>query len=82
MGYILQSGEDYYWGDLMIDHICKITKPTTLPGILHTLATEGDKALKKRRLKLVEDVWENEDIEEAADRWKLPEGEDLFKPIG
>ncbi|PLB46180.1 hypothetical protein P170DRAFT_262392 [Aspergillus steynii IBT 23096] len=30
MGYILQSGEEFYWGDLMIDYIFLITKPKTL----------------------------------------------------
>ncbi|KAK1141258.1 hypothetical protein N8T08_009297 [Aspergillus melleus] len=68
MGFILKDGDEYFWGDLMIDHISKITTPTELSEILEVIAAGGIKALRRKRVKPVRDIWGPEDDEEWAER--------------
>lgn len=62
MCFIIESGNNYYWGDYMIDNVFLITKPKTLREILHTIATKGDGALRTRKVESVELDEEEADV--------------------
>ncbi|KAH8432230.1 uncharacterized protein LDX57_009868 [Aspergillus melleus] len=78
MCLILESGNNYYWGDYICDDIFLITKPKTLKGILHTLATKGDGAFKTRK---VEPVELDEEETERGNVQKQCEDVAIFVPI-
>ncbi|GKZ31632.1 hypothetical protein AbraIFM66950_000299 [Aspergillus brasiliensis] len=57
--YIITSNKIYYIGNLMDEHIHQIIKPTTWPDILAALSRRGGRALRTKKLGLV-DVPEDE----------------------
>ncbi|PYH92830.1 hypothetical protein BO71DRAFT_410683 [Aspergillus ellipticus CBS 707.79] len=73
MGYIITSGNHYYIGDLMSDHIFEITKPCTLPEIARVIAAEGESELRCRKVKFVEWIpWEPQEVVEGPSLFVPP----------
>ncbi|KAB8274586.1 hypothetical protein BDV30DRAFT_208816, partial [Aspergillus minisclerotigenes] len=51
MGYIIFSKGRYYGGDLMSDSMFEITRPKTLPGIMHAIGEKDFQGLRNKELK-------------------------------